>query len=111
MGLNNQWAAWTITLPSAVIYKSLKLQVYGRSTGVPGIRFGAQDTRQCSMSTSYSPSCVQSWTGVGYSLNWYSKTISPTYNRSGRTVHAFAIAEGQGVVSKARVTVTYGVLR
>ncbi len=106
------WVAWQFTVPSATIYKSLTFQVYGRSVTVPGASIGGWDTRRCAWSASFSPSCVGAWDGLGFSTAWYSKALSPTYNRYGRQVRGFAATSyGTAVVSKARLKVVYGILR
>jgi len=105
------WAAWQFTLPSATIYKSLNFQIYGKSTIVPGIYIGAQDKRLCAFTTTYSLGCVASWTAVSYSLGWHGKSLSTTYNRSGRYVRGFAAAAGGGIYYKVRLLVTYGILK
>ena len=106
------WFGYQFSLPSATIYKSLVFSIYGRSTTVPGIVIGAVDNRICPItSTSWDPGCVGSWTGVGFSTAWYSKSLSTTYNRSGLYVRAFAAANGAGGVAKARLRVAYGILR
>jgi hypothetical protein len=105
------WAAWQFTLPSAQVYKSLKVQIYGRSITIPGVSIGTQDVRRCAFTATYSPNCVATWIGMGYTTNWYTRVPSPTYNRSGRYVRAFAVANGTGAVSKARLYVTYALLK
>jgi hypothetical protein len=106
------WIGWQFTMPSATIYKSIVFQLYGKSVAVPGIEIGGWDIRRCFFAASWSPSCVGSWSGVGFTTNWYSKTLSATYSRSGRTVRTFAeTTYGSGLVSKVRLKVVYGVLR
>ena len=103
-------AIWAFTLPSATVYKSMKFQVYGRSISVPGVSIGAQDTRRCGWSV-WLPDCVGAWKTMGYSTAWTSITLSTTWNRYGRGVRGYAYADGSGVAYKARLVVTYGILK
>jgi hypothetical protein len=105
------WVGWQFTLPSATLYKSLTLQVYGRSIRVPGADLGGWDIRRCSFSAAWSPDCVGSWGAMGFTNAWYSRGLSVTYNRSGRYVRGIAATYGSAVVYKARVKVTYGLLK
>jgi hypothetical protein len=106
------WIGWQFTLPSATIYKSLVFQVYGRSLRVPGASLGGWDTRRCGWSAPWSPNCVGSWGSLGFTTAWYSRTLSPTYNRSGPYVRGIAATTyGSGVVYKVRLKVVYGILR
>jgi hypothetical protein len=105
------WGAWQFSLPTATVYEALVFQVYGRSVNVPGMTMGGWDTRRCAWSATWSPDCVASWASVGASTAWHSKKLSTVYGRHGSSVRAFVAAQGSGVVYKARLKVTYGVLK
>jgi hypothetical protein len=109
----SDWIGWQFTLPSATVYKTLSFGVYGKSTVVPASYYGAWDTRLCSFAGGWSPGCANPVKTLGFSLAWYSSSLSTRYNRSGRYVRGFAFASyaGGGAVVRVRLKVVYGVLR
>jgi hypothetical protein len=109
----SSWIAWQFTVPAATVYKSMVFSVYGRSRTVPGGSIGAQDFAVCPYSTYWSPTCVTRSADLGISTAWYSRSLHTTYDRHGRYVRGYAWADyaGTAQVSRARLKVTYGVLK
>jgi hypothetical protein len=107
----SSWVGWEFYLPAATVYKGLSFQVYAKSSLIPGLEVGGYDFRSCGRTSSWSPACVSSWRGVGHTTAWYGKGLSVSYNRSGRYVRGIVSAAGSGVVYKARLKVSYAILR
>jgi hypothetical protein len=110
----SSWVAWSFTLPSATVYKSLVFSVYGRTSvwasGMTPSGFGPQDFKRCG---SWSPSCVTRYGTLPFSYGWVKVYGNTASDRSGRAVNLYAWA-GYGASASivyGRVTVTYGVLR
>lgn len=106
------WIGWQFSIPSATIYRSMTLRVYG-VTGVPPAVFGAWDFRSCSAAAPWSPSCVSRTRNLSYTLGWASLGLSTVNNRSGHLVRAFVFAPylSSGAVSMVALKVTFGILR
>jgi flagellar hook assembly protein FlgD len=104
------WVAWSFTLPSATVYKSLKFSIYGKdSLGSGG--FGPHDFSYCS-STYWYPSCATRWTTFPTTYAWKSVYGSVVYDRYGQSVRLYAWGGyGNTKISYGRVTVTYGILK
>lgn len=109
---------WSFTLPSATVYKSLVLSVYGQNTsyvGSRGLRLGGWDFRFCAITAAWNSRCVPSNVALkGFGeIRWTSTTLSTTYDRHGHTVRGvvFATPGSSGKVSTVRLKVTYGVLK
>ena len=107
------WAGvgWQLALPSAPVYKSLSMGVYGYS-GAPLGQMGAQNFTFCAYSSTWNTGCFDRWTSLKSSKAWASRSISPTTNRYGRTVRvAVSQTYGSSRVYRVRVIVTYGLLK
>lgn len=114
------WAGlgWEFTLPSATIYKSIKFQTYSKSglTGAP-VAIGMQNFAACPYASGvdWDLGCFDKARQVGNSSNtvaWYTSTGSVTTNRSGKHARGtLSVNAGTVTVYKARIVVTYGVLK
>lgn len=113
------WAAvgYSFSLPSAVVYRSISVKAYGLTTKVAGFgELGVWDWTVCPSATATWPfGCFHRWRDILYSTAWYSRPISVTGDRHGRTVRsAIWVDAGQWPrvdIGRVAVTVTYGVLR
>jgi hypothetical protein len=106
-------AGWQFTLPSATVYKSLKFQAY-----VKGVRstfnvIAGQNFKACPLSAGWNVGCFDHALGIGGSgTAWYSTTLSPTNNRSGRTARGLVLVQSSTVyVYKVRMYVVYQTLQ
>jgi hypothetical protein len=114
---NQAAVGYQFTLPSATVYKSLRFQVYaqgGLYTAPNEIKL--QNFARCPLTTgAWNESCFDHAGSLGASTSgksWRSTSGSPTSNRSGRIVRgAASILAGTYYIYKARIVVTYGVLR
>jgi Bacterial Ig-like domain (group 3)/FlgD Ig-like domain len=111
-------AGWQFTIPSATIYTSLKVKIYGRHSGPnTSTDLGAQNFAicpykpkadwniGCSSGTVYIPATS------GTKLYWYSTGALSSSFRAGKVVRAMvSTVGGTTYIYKARVTVKYGVL-
>lgn len=106
-------AGWQFTLPSAIAYKSLRFQVYAKASPSMFNRIGAQNFSWCGLTSTWNASCFDRFTGIASSTTtWYSSSLSPTHNRTGRTVRGLiAVEYGTVYIYKVRVYVTYQVLQ
>jgi hypothetical protein len=106
-------AGWQFALPSATVYKSLKFQVYAKSPASPFNQIGAQNFSWCALSSTWYADCFDHFLPIRSSTTaWYSTSLSPTYNRTGRTVRGMiAVEYGTVYVYKVRVYVSYATLQ
>lgn len=107
------WIGWTFSVPSATVYKSMVLSVYG-VTGVPPAQFGAWNYAICGYYATWGPSCILHAGYLPMTTGWVSKSLSVTNERYAHTVRAFVYANSYGSVGKVstvRLKVTYGVLK
>ena len=114
------WASvgYQFTLPSAVAYKGLYFQVYfsGALWAAPN-DIKLQNFSTCPLTSgAWDEACFDHDGGLGAesatTRQWTSAHGSPTASRSGRTVRGMAsIVAGTFYIYKARVKVTYAVLR
>lgn len=100
--------SWDFQLPAAAVYKSLSLQIDGRTVLIPGGYFGAYDHRPCDGMSG--PGCYRSTAGIGFTRKWWAKTLFPDHNRNGTHVTGTVWGGGQTLVYGARVKVTYATL-
>jgi hypothetical protein len=108
----SSWIGWQFALPAAAAYKGMSFQVYGRSVNIPGVHIGGWDFRVCGYSAAWSPGCVSGWSTLSFEGNaWGVRGLHTVYHRYGRTVRGIAEAEGSGYVYKARLKVSYGILK
>jgi hypothetical protein len=104
------WVAWSFTLPSATVYKSLVVSIYGRDTAASG-GFGPQDFSYCGGAT-WHPGCVTRYRTFPVTASWKSFPASVLYDRSGRTVRLYAWGgSGNTTVKYGRIKITYAILR
>jgi hypothetical protein len=115
----SNWAAvgYQFTLPAATVYKSLAFQVYmqGRWWSAPN-SIKLQNFSTCPLAAGdWDEGCFDHAGRLGADTSaktWLSTRGSPTRNRSGRIVRGLASAlAGTFYIYKARVKVTYGILR
>jgi hypothetical protein len=106
-------AGWQFALPSATVYKSLKFQVYAKSPATVFNAIAGQNFSVCGLTTTWYVDCFDHWHGIGGSSTaWFSTSLSPTYNRIGRTVRGLIDVEyGTVYVYKVRVYVSYATLQ
>jgi hypothetical protein len=105
--------AWQFTMPAATVYRSIRVGIYGYApVGTPGLAFGPQDFDQCGPRT-WDVRCVNRIGSIGGAVQWYSRRANTVLDRNGRYVRVYAWARpgGSGAVARARVVVTYWVLR
>ena len=113
-------AGWELTLPSATIYKSFYVRIYGRHYGpmVGNTQIGAQNFSTCAYVAggTWYESCGSGWKQIastsGTTLYYYrSSGLSSSY-RSGTKVRVMVTSTyGTTLVYKAQVVVTYGILK
>lgn len=117
---SNGWAGagWEFTIPTAVIYKSIKFQVYAkRGLSAPPTEIGMQNFGACpyNASSDWNVGCFDHLRPVGNRTStsaWYTSPGSVTANRAGTKVRGMISDPGGAVyVYKAQVVVTYQVLR
>jgi len=106
-------AGWQFTLPSATVYKALKFQAYVKGVRSTNNLVAAQNFKTCPLSSSWFIECFDHAAVIGGSgTAWYSTTISPTYNRSGRTARGMVIVQSSTIyVYKVRMYVSYQTLQ
>ena len=106
-------AGWQFVLPSATVYKSLKFQVYAKSPASPFNQIGGQNFSWCALSSTWYGDCFDHFVAIRSSTTaWYSTSLSPTYNRTGRTARGIlAVQYGTVYVYKVRVYVSYATLQ
>jgi hypothetical protein len=110
-------AGWAFTLPTASVYESFYVRIYGRATGAGFGQIGAQSFSTCKYSStgSWSDTCFGAWTNVavtsGTTLHYYrTPNLSAGY-RSGTHVRMLAETVGGTVyIYKAQLVVHYGIL-
>ena len=119
---SGQWAGagWSLTLPSATIYSSFYVRVYGRrSSGTGTVHVGAQQfTRSgCAYSTStdWDEACFGQFANIpvtsGTTLYYYKTVNLSSEYRSGTHVRVEVSTTGGTVyIYKAQVIVKYGYL-
>jgi hypothetical protein len=107
--------AWT--LPSAVVYKSITVRAYGLSIKQTAIaKLGVWNWTTCPQTTgTWYVDCFERWREIVYTTAWYSRAVSITTNRRGKTVRSSVWLEagqlGKADIGKVGLTVKYGVLR
>ena len=110
------WAAvgYQFTLPSATVYKNMKLAVYastnGSTLGSPKLR--AQDFSRCAYKagTDWNDACFDTLKHLSFSTVWTSAPVTNRY-RHVHVVRGTVTTVASTRVWKARLTVTIGVLR
>ena len=110
---NGAWAAagWQFTLPSATVYKSITMGVYGNATS-PLNKMMAQSFTVCSYSPIWVLACFGQYQAIHSTKSWTTRSISPAYNRNGTTVRvAVSSLSGWAKIYKVRLVVRYGILR
>lgn len=112
-------AGWQFTLPAAVAYKGLYFQVYhsGIKWSAPN-QISMQNFSTCPLTSGdWDEACFDVVASIGSVTSnttklWSSVHGSATANRSGRTVRGLAsVSGGTFYIYKARIKVTYGVLK
>ncbi len=114
------FAGWQFTLPSAISYSKLTLQVNDTAPLVSGPNsFGLQDFSSCPYvaAAPWDLACVTPLTAIGkgsrawQSMTGYPNAGSPAVNRSGRIVRAIVVMNYRtAIVYSIRVKVTYRIL-
>jgi hypothetical protein len=107
---------YQLTLPSAVVYKSIAFQAYTKGAlAVPPSEIAIQNFNSCPYSSVWDVSCFDRWHSAVATTNvtsWVSTSGHPSFHRSGRTVRGLvSVPFGTLYVYKVRVKVTYGVLK
>ena len=110
----SSWGAWLFTMPSGVVYKNLRLYVYGHTnlTFNPS-GFAPHDARACPF-TSITPRCTLTIYRLSITDNWSSGAVNSTYGRNGRYVRAYVWAGAGGGkvwVKRLRLHVSYALLK
>ena len=107
------WAGvgWQLTLPSAAVYSTLSIGMYG-STGAPLGYMSAQNFTWCGYSSTWDISCFDRSTAIHPTTSWATRSISTSANRHGRYVR-IAVSQyiGSTKVYKVRAVVKYGILK
>jgi hypothetical protein len=110
------WAGvgYQFHMPSGVIYKNMKLAVYGsgnQNTSGP-TKLGAQDFTDCAYSSSsdWDDSCFTHLKSLSYSTAWTTASLAGKH-RHRRYVRAAVSTYSSAIVFKVRLTVTVGVLQ
>jgi hypothetical protein len=112
-------AGWELTLPSATIYKSFYVKVYGRHSGATGYTaLGAQNFGTCAYvaSATWNEGCFSAWkqiaTTSGTTLHTYgTAALSSAYRHGNRVRLIVSSYGGTTYIYKAQVYVTYGILK
>lgn len=115
------WAAvgWQFAMPTATVYTSFYVRVYGRHTGTTGTTFlGAQNFVACPYSSTagWQEECFGSWVEIpttsGTTLYYRRTTGLSSAYRSGAKVRLLVSSYGgTTLIYKAQVVVTYGLLK
>jgi hypothetical protein len=87
--------------------------VYAKSPATVFNAIAGQNFSVCGLTTTWYVDCFDHWHGIGGSSTaWFSTSLSPTYNRIGRTVRGLIDVEyGTVYVYKVRVYVSYATLQ
>lgn len=105
--------AYTFSIPSATIYKSIKFQVLGDGL-MGGSVIGLQDWTECS---AFNDGCVYAWGDGPISYGWATVAGGASKNVStGRAIRGYVRAPGFGRTGwidarDVKLTVVYGILK
>lgn len=112
-------AGWEFTLPSAAVYKSVYVRVYGRHSGITGFTaLGAENFTFCPYVAHevWEEACFGAWKNIpttsGTTLHYYQSVSLSSAYRSGTHVRASVSSYGGTTyIYKAQVIVKYGLLK